>query len=59
MPGADRDDLRRLPVKDGSGLLLLLNEWMADESGYEEQNWPELKRFLDAERPHGFKLFSE
>ena len=39
----------------------LLDEWMADESGYDEQTWPELKKALDRERDHisARRLFGE
>jgi len=30
----------------------LLDEWMTDESGYDEQTWPELKEALEREREH-------
>ena len=28
----------------------LLDEWMADDSGYDEENWPELEEALDRNR---------
>lgn len=28
----------------------LLKEWLQDESGYDEETWPQLKKALDAER---------
>ncbi|HLO48452.1 MAG TPA: hypothetical protein VK211_08580 [Kamptonema sp.] len=28
----------------------LLDEWMADESGYDEETWPELKAAIEKER---------
>jgi hypothetical protein len=28
----------------------LLDEWMADDSGYDEETWPELKEALDRNR---------
>ena len=31
-------------------LIQLLDEWMADDSGYDEDTWPELKEALDKER---------
>jgi hypothetical protein len=39
----------------------LLNEWMADESGYDEETWPELKAALDKERDiiSAERLFNE
>lgn len=31
-------------------VLALLQTWLDDESGYDEEAWPELKKALDAER---------
>ena len=31
----------------------LLDEWMADDSGYDEETWPELKEALDRNRRGG------
>lgn len=31
-------------------VIQLLDEWMADDSGYDEETWPELKAALDKER---------
>jgi hypothetical protein len=31
-------------------LIALLRSWLTDESGYDEQTWPKLKKALDAER---------
>jgi hypothetical protein len=30
--------------------LRLLDEWMADDSGYDEESWPELKEAIDRNR---------
>jgi hypothetical protein len=30
--------------------LKLLDEWLKDESGYDEETWPELKEALDRDR---------
>jgi len=35
----------------------LLDEWMADESGYDEETWPALMEALDRDRPSSRKLF--
>lgn len=35
----------------------LLDEWMTDESGYDEETWPELKEALDRNRPEYRKHF--
>ncbi|MCL1470742.1 hypothetical protein [Argonema antarcticum] len=31
-------------------VIQLLDEWMDDDSGYDEETWPELKEALDTER---------
>jgi len=33
-----------------AGLIGLLRSWLTDESGYDEQTWPKLKKALDQER---------
>jgi len=41
-------------------MIRLLQTWMADESGYDEETWPELKAALDRNRPPGArKLFDD
>jgi hypothetical protein len=35
----------------------LLDQWLADESGYDEETWPELKEALDRDRLSGRRLF--
>ncbi len=40
-------------VGDPDAALRMLEEWMADESGYDEETWPELKAALDQNRPPG------
>ena len=37
----------------------LLNHWLADGSGYDEENWPKLKEMLEANRLSNRKLFHE
>jgi hypothetical protein len=37
----------------------LLDEWMADDSGYDKEAWPELKEGLDRNRPEYRKHFPE
>lgn len=37
----------------------LLNEWLADTSGYDEENWPKVKEMLEANRLSNRKLFNE
>jgi hypothetical protein len=31
-------------------LINLLRSWLADESGYDEETWPKLKKALDQQR---------
>ena len=35
----------------------LLDKWLEDESGYDEETWPELKAALDRDRPSRRRLF--
>lgn len=37
----------------------LLNEWLADESGYDEEAWPKLKQLLEENRSSDRSLFNE
>lgn len=37
----------------------LIQEWLADESGYDEETWPELKRALERDRLSSRKLFRD
>jgi len=39
--------------------LKLLEEWLQDESGYDEETWPELKEALERDRLSERKLFDE
>ncbi len=41
----------------GDEAIRLLKGWLADESGYDEEIWPELKEALDRDRPSDRKLF--
>jgi len=40
-------------------MIRLLREWTADESGYDEETWPELKVALDRNRPPGARRLFE
>ncbi|MEP7337406.1 MAG: hypothetical protein ABI977_06640 [Acidobacteriota bacterium] len=37
----------------------LINEWLADESGYDEEAWPKLKQLLEENRSSNRSLFNE
>lgn len=45
------------PEGQGGGLARLLDEWLADESGYDEEAWSELKEALDRDRLSYRRLF--
>lgn len=49
--------LTRKEARPNLGAIRLLDEWMADESGYAEEAWPELKEALDRDRLGYRKLF--
>ena len=40
-------------------LIRALHEWMTDDSGYDEENWPKLKKALEESHDSDRKLFSE
>jgi hypothetical protein len=44
---------------DRQAVIALLEEWLRDESGYDEETWPELKKALDRDRLSARKLFDE
>lgn len=40
-------------------LIALLDEWLEDQSGYDEETWPDLKKAVDRDRLSSRKLFDE
>jgi hypothetical protein len=44
-------------TKRSEEAIQLLEEWLADESGYDEEAWPELKAALERDRLSDRKLF--
>jgi hypothetical protein len=59
-PTSPEKPARPLPPGDPEAALRMLQEWMADESGYDEQTLPALKVALDRNRaPGARKLFDE
>ncbi len=38
-------------------VIALLDEWLQDESGYDEETWPDLKEAIDRDRLSERKLF--
>jgi hypothetical protein len=43
-------DQIRAPNAKVAKVIALFKSWLADESGYDEEAWPELKKALDMER---------
>ncbi len=43
-------NLRKEEQHPNLAAIRLLDEWMADDSGYDEETWPELKEALDRNR---------
>ena len=48
--GLERLDALKPQSAHAAGLIGLLRSWLADESGYDEETWPNLKKALDQER---------
>jgi hypothetical protein len=48
--GLERLDQLRPESAQAAGLIKILRSWLADESGYDEQTWPKLKKALEQER---------
>jgi hypothetical protein len=42
--------LRKGERRPNVAAIRLLDEWMADDSGYDEESWPELKEAIDRNR---------
>jgi len=42
--------LRKGEKRPNLAAIRLLDEWMADDSGYDEESWPDLKEALDRTR---------
>jgi hypothetical protein len=38
------------PTRPNEAAIALLRKWMADESGYDEETWPELKKAIEETR---------
>ena len=44
---------------NNQAMIRLLNEWLADESGYDEENWAEIKKLLEENRTSSRELWNE
>jgi len=55
----DDEQARALRRQRNDALIRMLEEWLADESGYDEETWPELKANLEANRLSYRKRFRD
>jgi hypothetical protein len=44
---------------DSATLIQMLNQWLADESGYDEENWPKVEKLLEENRTSDRSVFHE
>jgi hypothetical protein len=56
---AHSDDLTPEQRRRAEAVRRLLAEWLADDSGYDERAWPEVKRGLEEGRTSSRPLFRE
>jgi len=55
----DTDSIIASQKSRSASLIKLLSEWMADESGYDEENWPRIKKMLEENRTSDRPIFNE
>jgi len=48
-----------LRLGNNAAALALLAEWMADESGYDEEVWPKVKQMMEENRLSDRKRFAD
>lgn len=57
------EDIRQIepPSPRAAGVIALLKSWLTDESGYDEETWPKLKKALEEQRQRvgARRLFDE
>jgi hypothetical protein len=53
------DDVLATQKKKNEAVIHLLDEWLADESGYDEEVWPIVKKAIEENRPSHRKRFHE
>ncbi|MBI3654016.1 MAG: hypothetical protein HY231_23545 [Acidobacteria bacterium] len=44
---------------NAQAVIRLLDEWLADASGYDEQNWPAIKKLREENRTADWSNFDE
>lgn len=47
----------RLPIKRATSAISLIDQWLQDDSGYDEAAWPNLQRALEEDRLSDRRLF--
>jgi len=47
------------PQESAERMRRLFAEWIADETGYDEETWPQLKNALDEDRLSARPLFAD
>lgn len=52
-------DALAIQRKKNEAAIRLLNEWLADESGRQEREWPIIKAALEADHPSYGRLFND
>jgi hypothetical protein len=58
VPSVDEEALARQHAKN-QAVIHLLREWLADESGYDEETWPLVKQAIEVNRPSDRSRFSD
>lgn len=59
LPGQGRRPREECAQTRNAAARKLLQTWLADESGYEEETWPLLKQVLEDNRSGSRKLFRD
>jgi hypothetical protein len=57
LPGSPSNELPIKPPGTAAEVRAMLQEWLGDTSGYDEQVWPELKSALERNRTSARRLF--
>jgi hypothetical protein len=57
-PSAHEEEQHKLTERQQQ-LLHQLDEWLSDDSGYDEETWPKLKDALEQDRLSSRSLFDE
>lgn len=55
---ADREEITKKQIRIRN-VMRLLDQWMADTSGYDEETWPKLKKAMEEDRMSSRRLFDE